>query len=220
MKISKETLQILKSFSAINANIMLREGNRLSTISPQKNVMVDVTVAETFPADFGIYDLSEFLGALSLFEDPEIEFKDKVAVLSSGSNSIRYFAAAPNVLVLPPEKKISFPSADVEFTLPAEVLVRAIRVASVLKSTDLCFVGEEGGELKIVVGDLKNVTANSFEVVIGKSNLSFKAVVKVDNLKMVQQEYKVSISSKKISRWVATSGDMTAFVALESNSSF
>lgn len=219
MKISKETVQILKSFSGINSNIMIKQGNRLATISPQKNVMADAAVAETFPADFGIYDLSEFLGALSLFDDPDVTFSGKSVTLTEGNDSIRYFAADASVLTVPPEKKITFPAADVEFVLPAAVLTKAIRTASVLKATDVCVVGD-GTDLKIVVGDLKNATANSYNVTIGSTDLTFSANLKIDNLKMIHQDYTVSISSKKISRWVATAGDMTVFVALESSSTF
>ena len=219
MKISKETVQILKSFSGINSNIMIKQGSRLATISPQKNVMADAAVAETFPADFGIYDLSEFLGALSLFDDPDVTFSGKSVTLTEGNDSIRYFAADASVLTVPPEKKITFPAADVEFVLPAAVLTKAIRTASVLKATDVCVVGD-GSDLKIVVGDLKNATANSYNVTIGSTDLIFSANLKIDNLKMIHQDYTVSISSKKISRWVATAGDMTVFVALESSSTF
>jgi hypothetical protein len=219
MKISKETVQILKSFSGINSNIMIKQGSRLATISPQKNVMADAAVAETFPADFGIYDLSEFLGALSLFDDPDVTFSGKSLSLSEGNDSIRYFAADASVLTVPPEKKITFPTAEVDFVLPAAVLTKAIRTASVLKATDVSVVGD-GTDLKIVVGDLKNATANSYNVTIGSTDLTFSANLKVDNLKMIHQDYTVSISSKKISRWVATAGDMTVFVALESSSTF
>jgi hypothetical protein len=181
--------------------------------------MADAAVAETFPADFGIYDLSEFLGALSLFDDPDVTFSGKSLSLSEGNDSIRYFAADASVLTVPPEKKITFPTAEVDFVLPAAVLTKAIRTASVLKATDVSVVGD-GTDLKIVVGDLKNATANSYNVTIGSTDLTFSANLKVDNLKMIHQDYTVSISSKKISRWVATAGDMTVFVALESSSTF
>ena len=218
MKISKETLNVLKNFSGINSNIMLRAGNSLATISPQKNVMASVTVAEQFPVDFGIYDLGEFLGALSLFEDPDVEFFGDYAVISQGNSSIRYNAADKAVLTLPPEKQIKFPTVDVEFVLPANTLAIALRTAAVLRSSDISVLGD-GTDLRIVVSDLKNSSANSYNVVIGKTDLTFKANMKVDNLKLLPQEYTVSISSKKISRWTAAN-DMIAFVALETTSTF
>ena len=85
MKLSKDTVAIFKNFAGINSNLLLKAGNKLATISAQKNVMADVTVAETFP-DFGIYDLNEFLGAMSLFEDPDLEFGDKSVTISEAGN--------------------------------------------------------------------------------------------------------------------------------------
>ena len=58
MKLSKETLSVLKNFATINGNILIKSGDRLSTISAQKNVMASTTVKENFDRDFGIYDLS------------------------------------------------------------------------------------------------------------------------------------------------------------------
>ena len=77
MKLSKETLSLVKNFSGISSNLLLKQGNTLNTISAQKNVMASTTVSESFPQEFGIYDLNEFLGALTLFEDPELDFRDK-----------------------------------------------------------------------------------------------------------------------------------------------
>ena len=74
MKISKKTIELLKNFANINPNLMIKQGNRLATITAHKNVMASVTVDESFPNDFGIYDLNEFLGAVSLFEDPDFAF--------------------------------------------------------------------------------------------------------------------------------------------------
>ena len=36
MKLTAETINILKNYAAINQNIQFKEGNKLSTISPQK----------------------------------------------------------------------------------------------------------------------------------------------------------------------------------------
>jgi hypothetical protein len=219
MQISKETLQILKNFSGINSNILIKPGNRLATISPQKNVMAEVTVPETFPVEFGIYDLSELLGAVSLFDTPEIEFSSNKATISQGDKDIDYFASDVSVLTVPPEKKITFPTAVVEFDLPGTELTQIIRTASVLKATDLSVVGD-GSSLRIVVSDLKNATSHKFNMHIGETDLTFRANIKIDNLKMIHQDYKVSIASKGITRWVDSADNMTVFVALEANSQF
>ncbi len=87
MKISSQTLSILKNFSSINGNILVRAGSTLSTISPQKNILASAVVSENFPTTFAIYDLGQFLGAVSLFEDPDFDFTDKFVTISSGKRS-------------------------------------------------------------------------------------------------------------------------------------
>lgn len=218
MKLSKETIGLVKNFAGINGNLLLKEGNRLSTISAQKNVMAEVTVAETFPEQFGIYDLNEFLGILSLFDDPDLSFSDKFVTIKEGINSVKYFAADPSVLSAP-TKAITFPSSDVEVKITASQLNLLLKTASVLRSQDVSIVGD-GGKIKIQVGDKKNATANTYEVVVGETDTSFRVNLKVENLKMLPGDYEVSISSKKISRFKSTTTDLTYYVAVEADSTF
>jgi hypothetical protein len=218
MKLSKETVSLFKNFAAINSNLLLKTGSEISTISAQKNVMSDVTVTETFPKDFGIYDLNEFLGAMSLFDDPELDFSDKFVTIKEGGASIKYFAADQSVLTVP-SRKISFPDADVEFTLTATMLSMIHRTASVLRATDLQIIGD-GQKILIQVGDKKNATGNNYSAQAGSTDKTFQANLKVENLKMLPGDYLVSISSKKISRFKATSTDLVYYVAVEADSTF
>ncbi len=219
MKISKETLAILKNFAGINSNLMIQKGNSLKTISPQRNVFANVSVSEEFDVDFGIYDLNQFLGVVSLFTDPDITFGEKVAVLKEGKTSIKYYAADKSVLLLPPEKTVKFPSVDAEFTLTGDVISSIMKTSAVLSAPDVSIIGD-GSVLKLVVSDLKNSSTNAFEAVIGETDKTFTANLKVDNLKMIVQDYDVQLTSKKLSKWTAKTGDMTVYVALESTSSF
>lgn len=218
MKLSKETVNLFKNFAGINSNILLKAGNEISTISAQKNVMSDTTVTEQFPIDFGIYDLNEFLGAMSLFDDPELEFSDKFVTIKEAGNSIKYFAADSSVLTVP-TKKITFPEAEIEFTLTATMLNMIHRTASVLRATDLQIIGD-GSQITLQVGDKKNVTGNSYSAQAGSTNKTFQANLKVENLKMLPGDYIVSISSKKISRFKATTTDLVYYVAVEADSTF
>lgn len=218
MKLSKETLSLVKNYAGINSNILLKEGNTLSTISAQKNVMSEVSVTEVFPQEFGIYDLNEFLGAMSLFEDPELEFNDKFVTIREGDNSIKFFAADSSVLVAP-TKSITFPDADIEFKLSDKTLSMIQKTASVLRASDVSIVGADGN-LSVVVGDKKNVTGNSYEVVVDKTEKEFKVNLKVENLKMLPGSYDVAVSNKKISRFKSTTGDLVYYVAVEADSKF
>jgi hypothetical protein len=216
MKLSKETTALIKNFASINSNLLLKSGNKLATISAQKNVMADATVSETFP-DFGIYDLNEFLGAMSLFEDPELDFSEKYVTIKQGSMSIKYFAADASVLTAP-QKSITFPEAEIQFSMTAAMLNMIHRTASVLRAADVSIVGD-GSTITAVVGDKKNATGNSFSEPVGTTDKTFKVNLKVENLKMIPGDYAVSISSKKISRFKGN-GDLVYYVAVEADSSF
>lgn len=216
MKLSKETLALFKNFAGINGNLLLKQGNKLATISAQKNVMADATVTETFP-DFGIYDLNEFLGAMSLFEDPELDFTGKYVTIKQGSMSIKYFAAEASVLTAP-QKAITFPAAEIEFTMTGAMLNMIHKTASVLRASDVSIIGD-GSKITAVVGDKKNAAGNSFSESVGETDKNFRVNLKVENLKMIPGDYTVSISSKKISRFKAT-GDLVYYVAVESDSTF
>lgn len=215
MKISAETQTILKNFATINGNIAFKAGEKLSTISPQRNVVAMTEIEEDFSEDFYIYDLSQFLGVLSLFEDPDVEFTEKVATITEGNNSIEYHAASRDVLLLPPDKQIKFPGADVTLVMTSAILSAIQKTSSVLSAPDLSIVGD-GKNLVLRVSDLKNPSTNTYKVEIGETDKTFTVNIAINNLKLISQDYTVEISSKKISKW--TSGKMTIYVALEASS--
>jgi hypothetical protein len=217
MKLSKETVALFKNFAGINSNLLLKSGNKLATISAQKNVMADATVTETFP-DFGIYDLNEFLGAMSLFDDPELDFQNKYVSIKQGSMNIKFFAADATVLTAP-QKAITFPEAEINFTVSAAMLSMIQKTASVLRAADVSIIGD-GSTITVVVADKKNATGNSFSEPVGTTDKTFKVNLKVENLKMLPGDYEVSISSKKISRFKSPSSDLVYYVAVEADSTF
>ena len=219
MELSKETLTLIKNFAGINGSLMLKAGSKLATISEGKNVMAEVSITETLPMDFGIYDLNEFLNVVSLFTTTNLDFSEKYVMVSDGGTSkIKYFAAGEGVVKAAPTT-IKFPSADVTFTLEAAQLAMIQRTSSVLKASDVSIVGADG-KLKVIVSDKKNDTSNAYEVTLGDTEETFKANIKVENLKMLPNDYEVSISKKKISKFKHTASDLTYYVAIEADSEF
>jgi ribosomal protein L28 len=217
MKLSKETVNLIKNFAGINSNLLLKQGNKLATISGQKNVMADATVTETFP-DFAIYDLNEFLGAMSLFEDPELDFQDKYVSIKQGSMNIKFFAADASNLTAP-QKAITFPEAEINFRMTSSMLDMVKKTSSVLRAADVSIVGD-GSKITAVVGDKKNASGNSYSEPVGDTDKTFKVNLKVENLKMLPGDYDVSISSKKISRFKSPNNDLVYYVAVEADSTF
>ena len=221
MQLSKETLALIKNFAGINGSLMLKQGNKLATISEGKNVMAEATIAEEFPSDFGIYDLTEFLSACSLFDNASIEFKEKFAVIADSTNTssrIKFFAAGEGVVKSAPST-IKFPTPDVTFSLSATQLAMIQRTAGALKAGDVTIQGD-GTNLTVIVADKKNDTSNAYNHVLGTTDETFKAHLKIENLKMLPNDYTVEISKKKISRFMHTASDLTYYIAVEADSEF
>lgn len=218
MKISKDTQSLLRNYSMINSNLLLKAGNKLSTVSVNKTIASSVSIVESFPIDFGIYDLNAFLGALMLFDDPELSFTDKFVTIEENGNKIKYYAAEQSVLTFP-SKDIQFPEANINFSLTSSTLSAIQKTAGILKATDVTIEGN-GSEIIVIVGDKKNPTGNTYETNVGTTESTFKANIKIENLKMITGSYDVSISNRKISRFKSTSSDLVYYVAVESDSTF
>ena len=220
MKLSDKTISVLKNFSSINQSILVKEGNKLRTISVMKNILAEASVAEEFSKDFGVYDLNQFLNGLSLHQNPELDFtNDGYVVIREGKSRSKYFFADPNVIVTPPEKSIQLPSEDVCFELTTDQLEKLLKASSVYQLPDLCAVGENG-VVKLVVRDKKNETSNDFAVVVGETENEFCFNFKVENIKVLPGTYEVVVSQKLLSRFTSKNHDLTYYIALEPDSSF
>ena len=220
MKLSDNTLSLLKNFSTINQSILFKQGSKLRTISVMKNILAEATISEEIPTDFGIYDLSQFLNGLSLHQSPELDFENAGhVVIKEGRMRSKYFFADPNVIITPPEKAIDLPSEDVSFELRTEQLDKLLKAAGIYQLPDLAVVGGEG-VVKIVVRDKKNDTSNEFAVVVGETDKEFSFNFKVENIKILPGTYDVIVSQKLLSRFVSKNHDLTYYIALEPDSTF
>tara|TARA_Y200000002_G_scaffold337274_1_gene305928 strand:- start:1104 stop:1772 length:669 start_codon:yes stop_codon:yes gene_type:complete len=220
MKLSKSTLDILKNFSNINQSICFKEGTELSTLSIQKNILSRANVEEKFPKSFAIYDLSEFLSGLTLFEDPEFSFdNDNYVIIKDRKNSSRYFFADPSTIVTPPENKVELPSQDVSFTVAWSDISNVIKAAAIYQIEDLAVVGD-GSKIKLVVRDKKNDTSNSYAVDVGNTDKSFSFNFKVENLKLLPGDYQVVISKQNASLFRDANRDLEYLIALEPDSKY
>ena len=220
MKLSDKTLSLLKNFSGINQSILFKEGSSLRTISVMKNILAEATITETFPKDFGIYDLNQFLNGLNLHQTPELDFEnDKYVMIREGKSRSKYFFADPSVIVIPPDKEIVLPSEDVCFVLNTQQLDKLLKAAAIYQLPDLSAVGE-AGVVKLVVRDKKNDTSNDFSIVVGETDSIFTFNFKVENIKILPGSYEVVISQKLLSRFTSTDMDLRYYVAMEPDSTF
>lgn len=218
MKLSKPTVEILKNFSTINQNLFVKAGSKLTTKPSVASIVAFAEVDETFPREFGIYNLVEFLGILSLFSDPDIEFYDNYLTVSEGKNSVQYFYASKEVLVVN-DRTINLPPCPISFSLTKETFQQLMKAAAVLKVNQLVISGKDG-VIHANVSDSKNSTANKYSVEVGKTEMNFEAILLIENLKLIPGDYQVGIEPKGISKFENSAARYTAYVALESSSKF
>ena len=218
MKLSNGTINVLKNFSTINQNLVIKEGSDISTMSAMKNIVAKAKVEEAFTKEFAIYDLNEFLSALSLFEKPDLDFQDDYVVITEegSAKSLKYWYSDPSV-VTTPTKDITMPSNEVKFDFSSDSLAEITKAASVIGAPDMVL---EKGKLRVT--DKKNTTANDYatELDVPDSDVDYKFWFKVENLKLLPGSYSVEVSSKNISRFSNSNVDIEYFIALEPESSY
>ena len=220
MKLSDNALAILKNFAGINNSILVKQGNKLRTISVAKNILAEAEIKEDFPRDFAIYDLNQFLNGLSLHQDPDLDFNQgSYLSIKEGKRRVKYFFADPNVIIAPPEKEITLPSKDVCFQLDSVTLDKLVKAAAVYQLPDMSAIGENG-VIKLVVRDKKNDTSNEYAIVVGETSDDFEFNFKVENIKIIPGAYEVVVSSKLLSQFTNTQHNLKYYIALEPDSTF
>ena len=219
MKLNQNTIDTLKNFAGINTNILIKEGDELSTISTMRNIFAKAKISDQFTKEFGIYDLNEFLSVLSGFNKPEVSLQDKnMLITSEGSRKTKYWYSDPSVIVSP-TKEVNMPEADVNFSLSSSNYKELLKMAAILKSPDLALVGTKGGDIVLKVCDKKNDTSNTFEIIVGKdATADYTFYFKVENMKMMEGDYDVAVSSKSISHFKNKKSPIEYWIALEPDS--
>ena len=222
MMLTENTLEVLKNFASINSNLVFNSGNVVKTVSEAKNVLCTSTLDVEFPTEFGIYDLNEFLSTLSLLDEPRLKFEEKHAIISdsSGRSRIKYFFSDPDMLTSP-QKDIIMPECEVNFVFDRETLLRIKRAASVLGHTEMS-VTAENNVLSLSVIDNNDSSSNVFTIDVDGTfdSPDFKFVFNISNLKMIDGNYNVGISSKLISHFVNKDVPIEYWVALEKTSTY
>ena len=223
MKLSKHTLSMLKNFSDINMSIEIKKGNVLRTVSVQKNILAQAELEDEFPQDFAIYELNRFLGAVSLFDDPEFQFNGKSANIGTVKHSVDYVYCDPSMIVTPPEKNITFPEPEVKFTLSQDALSQIMKASNVLGTPEIAVEGgpHPNDVIRLMALDVNNDSTDTFKVVLEeRSDNKFRFVFKTENMKMLPGNYDVEISSKGISHFTMQGQKLQYWIATEASSTF
>jgi hypothetical protein len=194
MKISKETINVLKNFASISNNLRIYPGNVLATLSPQTNIFAKCEVPDVFPTDASIYNLNSLLELLSMYENQEVEFGSKSLVIKKDNDEFEFTYADPSVIIAPPAGKTIELDTHYQFALTATDVILINKAAGITGAEQITIVAKDGKAV-LTVGD----KANSMKHVksLGATDLVFTALLDVGNFRVTPEAYTVTLSQKK-----------------------
>lgn len=217
---SKNTLSILKNFSSLNSNLLVKPGNVIKTITPSKTGMAIAKVDEKFDVEFGIWDLNKFLGVVSLFSMPTFDFGQKSMKIKNGGNSIvTYYYSEPRLLSIP-TKDVIMPEVNVSITLTDKQFSELQKAASVMQLPDLSF-SADGAHIVAMVSDLGDPTTNTYKVVVEENynGPEFLFNFKMENIKILPGDYKINFAKNTVGEFIHKNIQLTYWFAMEANTS-
>jgi hypothetical protein len=221
MKLSKETIDILKAFAAINTNLIIKPGKKFATKGPAGDIFAEYEGNDEFDTQISVFNLNELLGVIGSFSDPDISLSDKSMTIKEGKSKVTYVYADESILTVPDRNiTINMPPAEVKFNLTEDDLNSTKKMAGILSVEDVAFIGD-GNKIIARVFDEKNPSGNSFDIDLGaKTKDNFNILIKVDKMKLPAGSYKVEISSKRIAKFTHDKIKLTVYIATESTSTF
>lgn len=211
MKLSSETIEILKNFATINPSLMVRKGNILRTVTANKTVMASATLKESFPAEFGVHDLTRLIMVLSAYDSPTIDFESGHVKISDGLSNTKYHHSAAETVTQPPAKDVEMPASCPTFTVSNQALVKVLRLSNGLGLPNIVLHGD-GGKSFLTGTNVLEDAADSTSYEVGTSDSEYKAVFDIEHMKMLPRDYNVKVAPG-VAYFESTQGDVRYWVA-------
>lgn len=208
MKLSDNTLNILKGFCAISENLKIVPGDKLSVVSPAGNVLAFADTEEKFVQTATFYQLSSFLDAINVFENPDFEFKDDfVEVKDESSTSyIRYYYGDPE-LIKRPKSTPKYGEELIEFDISARMWHRIYKLSTTLDLPHLTICNDEG-ELCVVITDKTVSNSNRFRIPIGDElEADFFLSFTIEQLKFLPGDYRATVTDGNFVKFALINSD-------------
>ena len=200
MKLSQETIAILKNFSQINNSIHIDEELKLKTKTPNSSNIIGISTIDDELPNLSIYSLDELLGSMSLFEgDVDFKFTDSYIKMSQDNTKINYRLSDPDHILTKLKDAVNYEQYDdfdCTFKISESQLSTIQKASRVLKADAFC-INMENGKGKLTLFNSELPMSNSFELKI-EGEGSGDAKIFVDNLLILNSDYVVNVSSKVV----------------------
>lgn len=221
MKLSENTISVLKSFSGINQSIMLKQGKVQRTLCPEKIILAEVELEDEFPIDFGIYDLGQFLGNIATMNNPDLTFSDKSVVMFNTTDQweLEFGSCAPALIQTPPDKNPPMNQVDISLSMTTDMIQKIIKVAAI-NSWSHMTISSKKGKLKLIAHEKSNKDSGKLSKELTNIDYSggdFAATFKISNLKIIPDDYDIEILLNGFAKFVSKNKPLKYFIALESS---
>jgi hypothetical protein len=216
MKLNDRTLTVLKNFAGINSGLVIRPGKVQKTVSPENTILVEAHLEDEFNSTFGIYELNQFLSNVTTLNNPEMTFTDNSVIMKDNDLELNYYSCSPNLINSPPEgKELVMKDPDVTFNINYSNFQKIIKLSIMNELPTLTVMGKNGG-IFIQTHDSKNDTSNfASSKVADYDGNDFSVMFKVENLKLIPDDYKVEIKVGGFSCWTNKTETLKYFIAME-----
>lgn len=196
MKLSTNTLTVLKNFSEINNGLHFKKGSSISTWHPGKFVIAEASLTDSLPKDFTVFDLNKFLSITSLFEEPDFDFQENRVVVSSSNRSVNYLYCEPTLVLDPGDKVKKYRTEAVkgsvaQASINKDDLKSLKQAASILGLPDISIQGKSD-KIVFTAKDSGNSSSDTFKVEIDADiKEDFDCILKVSHFKLLDGEYEL-----------------------------
>jgi hypothetical protein len=219
MKLSNETLAVLKNFSTINSGLEFKSGNQIATMSPGKTVLAKAELNDSFPEDFCVFDLNQFLSVHATFQNPNLDFDEFNIIFNENKRNTKYRKTAKEMIITPPDKALTLPTVDASFKIEESNLISILKTANILQSPHIA-IESDGDKICLTSFNAKDDSAhvNTIELAEGNGN-KFTAVFLAENWKMISGTYDVEVSSRGLASFNNCNQGIQYWIALEAKES-
>jgi hypothetical protein len=216
MKLSERTLEILKNFAGYEKSILIEPGNIIRSLTQSGNVICHAKIAEEFDREVCIAELNRFLGTMSLFNEPDLQFEDKFMVLREGSSKCTYRYANRAAIQPAPytdiDKMLKIGEPDIKFTITSTQLSTLLRASSVLELPEIRLTAKNGTLSVAAVNKKDKDSSNVHEIIIGETDQEKEMFLDANNLRFLPVDYEVHIH-EFIAVFRGGDGDIAYYVA-------
>jgi hypothetical protein len=216
IRFNKETLEILQNFAQINTGMQFRKGKKQTTVSTGRGIIGISHIDTDIPKSFAIYELSKFLGILSLFNDPEIELGDEYATIKNDNGQkVDYRYCEPRMITSWPEdKKEDLQTVDSSFELTKETWTKLNKSSNLLTGKHIR-VQANGSDIQIKTFDEEDKMASTASFVVGNSDITYDIYFQTAVLNILPGNYLIEICKNKLTRWTNKDKNVVYYIPAE-----